>query len=234
MIKVELRETEVVLYSKEVGVEGESYSSATVVLTNERLIFQYRKKEKMFKWVDAEDEYPVFDIKMYNGNPQVIQNKNIVEIYLKNKQLKMWFIEKKEAKNFLQQVTDLLTGKSSQERKAQKVKQTIALVDDTLGIDSVQAATGALKGGVLGGVKDLFGKKTAVGKAMGFFTKGAEALGNSISLSRDEQKKITKSQPVETQTDDEIQQLKKYKELLDAGVISQEDFEKKKKKIMGI
>ena len=69
--------------------------------------------------------------------------------------------------SFHSQAYELLTGKTRAQRNAQKVKSAIELVDDTLGIDIVEAAGKVVKNGVVcsvvGGVgkigKSLFGGK---------------------------------------------------------------------------
>lgn len=48
---------------------------------------------------------------------------------------------------------------------------------------------------------------------------------------RQSNKKVDNQEPVKTST---IEELKQYKELLDNGVITQEEFEKKKKQLLGI
>ena len=234
MAKVELNETEAVLFNAEVWAEGENFSEAEFFFTNERLIFKYKKREKIFKWVDMQDEYDVADVKIFNGAPQIIQKSEEVEIYLKNKQLQISFINKKEAHNFTKKVTELLTGKTAGKRAAEKIKGAIALVDDTLGIDTVQTATGVLKSGVTSGIKSVFSKESTMGKIVGFVSKGTEVLGASMLASRKEQKQIENREEKSVSLDDKVEQIKKCKELLDAGIISEEEFNAKKKEILGI
>lgn len=41
-------------------------------------------------------------------------------------------------------------------------------------------------------------------------------------------------EPIKEDSEDDIQKLKSYKELLDTGVITQEEFDKKKKELLGL
>ncbi len=51
---------------------------------------------------------------------------------------------------------------------------------------------------------------------------------------RQDNKKVNNQEPVKVNNVSSIEELKQYKELLDNGVITQEEFEKKKKQLLGI
>lgn len=99
-------------------------------------------------------------------------------------------------------VYEFVTGKSTSERGASKVKGIINVVNDALGIDALTEGVSVTKG--------LLGKKNKW---------------------RENTKSVRK---IERSIDDQIESLKKLKELLDCGILTQEEFDIKKKRIMGI
>ncbi len=56
---------------------------------------------------------------------------------------------------------------------------------------------------------------------------------NKLLIDRQDKKANSQSQTVEVKSD-EADQLKKYKDLLDSGVITQEEFDQKKKQLLGL
>lgn len=57
---------------------------------------------------------------------------------------------------------------------------------------------------------------------------------NNLLLERQNSNKPTNATTVIQQNSDEVDKLKKYKDLLDSGVITQEEFDAKKKQLLGI
>ena len=113
------------------------------------------------------------------------------------------------------------------EIQPEKIKNSIHLVNDTLGIDTVSTAADVLSGGLAGGVKSLFGKGKLSNKIANAVSQIGSGVGKSVSNNRVEQPKLR-----ENTLDDKIGQIKKYKELLDAGIITEEEFNTKKKDIL--
>ena len=104
------------------------------------------------------DTYPVNDIKIYKGIPQLVTKGNVVEVYLMSCEKEVYFTSKCELIKFVNVVNDLLTQKTLSERCAEKVKKTIGLVNDTLGIDSVSAVSNIVKDGFVGTTANLLNK----------------------------------------------------------------------------
>ena len=231
MTQVELGENEVVLYEAEVTAKKEDFSSAAMTLTNERLIFQYKKRIKLFQKEMVETSYNVADIKVYNDVPQLKIKENSVEIFLKNKQMCLVMYTRKDAKKFQEAVMELFTGRNKITRTAEKIKSGINLVNDTLGCDTVSAASEIVSVGGVGAIKALLGKGKIVNKIVGAVSKIGESTGKAVQHNKIETPKLAEK---EKTLDDKIEQVKKYKELWDAGIINEEEFTAKKKEILGV
>ena len=74
------------------------------------------------------------------------------------------------------------------------------------------------------------------GKISFLFIKNADEVYSAMNnvLIERQQKKEKPAATVISQQSDEADQLKKYKDLLDSGVISQEEFDAKKKQLLGL
>lgn len=160
-----LDEDEVVLYKGDV-VFKEKTQSTQIVLTNKNLVFIDVVK-KIFAHDEIETQiYPVNEIKMYEGVPQVKAKSNDVEIYLKTKELEFGFQSKNEVYKFRSAIIKLLTGKTGFERGADKVKDKIDVVNDTFGVDVVKSTEDVVKNGIVESIGGLFGKVGKIGKAI--------------------------------------------------------------------
>ena len=76
---------------------------------------------------------------------------------------------------------------------------------------------------------------TSSGKIKFLFIENSQAVREEIVkliMQRQEEKKIEKT-TVETKTSN-VEEIKNYKELLDSGIITQEEFDQKKKQILGL
>lgn len=182
----------------------------TVILTNINLVVITKTKKPFSKEQVTVDVYPKENIKMYNDVPQVKQSGYDVEVFLTTTEVKITFVSKIEAHKFVSIAFDLLTGKTGGERGAAKVKGAIGIVDDTLGIDTVGTVKTVLENGVTRSVLGVFGKK--IGKPQ-----SAAAVPKATDTP-------TSDSPAE--------KLKKLKELLDAGIITQDEFDAKKQEIL--
>ena len=167
-----LDEDEVVLYKGDV-VFKEKTQSTQIILTNKNLVFIDIVK-KIFAHDEIETQiYPVNEIKMYEGVPQVKAKSNDVEIYLKTKELEFGFQSKNEVYKFRSAIIKLLTGKTGFERGADKVKDKIDVVNDTFGVDVVKSTEDVVKStedvvknGIVESIGGLFEKVGKIGKAM--------------------------------------------------------------------
>lgn len=142
MNNYKLKENEVVLYKGDVTLSNKN--SKRLILTNLNIVL-----------IDQEDNvsieiYPIEDIKLYQGQPQIKKKGNLVEIYLLSTEIDFVFNSKIELNKFISEAIKLLTGKTAVERGAEKVKNAIKLVDDTLGINTVSAVGSVVKDGVVG------------------------------------------------------------------------------------
>jgi len=166
MNNYQLTEDEVVLYKGEIILSGEQEKSQ-LFFTNLNIIFVttikniFSSEEKTFI-----EKYPVEEIKIYKDEPQIKINKNVVEIYLKTTEKSFSFVQKNELNKFKNEVLNFFSGKTTAERKAEKIKSGISLVDNTLGIDSVKVVGDALKNSVgnsinkgLKSIKNMFKKQ---------------------------------------------------------------------------
>ena len=93
---------------------------------------------------------------MYNGMPQIKQDGHKATIFLTTGEKHLSFSSKAEAWKFVSHATQLLTGQTMAERGAEKLRNALNLVDDTLGINTVDTVKNVIENGVTG---FLFGKK---------------------------------------------------------------------------
>ncbi|MBQ3158302.1 MAG: hypothetical protein IJB98_01265 [Clostridia bacterium] len=152
---------EVVLYKGRVVLHGKN-GTTELVLTNKNLVFV-----NMHEFFTKEEvtvlEYPAKSIKVYEGEPQIKTKGKVTEIYLIETELELEFPSKNELHSFSGAVRKLLTGVTVAQKNAQKVKSSIDLVNEALGINTVQVVGDVIKNGVvapLGNLgKALFNKK---------------------------------------------------------------------------
>ena len=142
---------------------------------------------------------------------------------------------------------DAVTGESVSTRGSKKIKGVIGLVDDTLGIKTADAVKGVIENGivgtVIGGTKRKITGNNTVSKVLQTVDKVAEikeSIDNeetSVEDTEESNKKTDSSASEKKPTmsfDEQIEALKKLKGLLDAGILTQEEFEIKKKEVLGI
>lgn len=229
-----LQSDEAVLY-KGRATFGNNKTSSELLLTNINIVVITKTKILFSKEQVDLRSFPVKDMKVYNDVPQIKQHNCIVEIYLINTEITFNFYSKLEAYKFANAANKLLTGKSMSERGAEKVKGAVNLVDDAFGISTVGAIKSVVENGVIGSVFGGFGKKAQAQ------TKGGNALTGVLSVTKgllgkktneEESPKIEASPAMAI--DAQIETLKKLKDLLDTGIITQEEFDVKKKQIMGL
>lgn len=150
-----LKEDEVVLYKGEISMKN---GNTQLILTNLNVVFITIHKRLFGEAIVESNVFPVEDIKIFDGIPQV-KSKNLnVEMYFKTAEIEFSFESKSELHKFVSATNELLTGKTGAERNAEKVKDAIDLVNDTLGIDIVKSAGELVKSGVPGKIAGAFGK----------------------------------------------------------------------------
>ena len=221
-----LQANEVLLY------KGEAYNGIEIILTNLNLII-VKKTQKLFKKTEVKTfVYYKDDIKMYNDIPQVKQKESTVEIFLTLEEIKVDFYSRTEAYKFVNAVYELLTGKSTTARGAEKIKSAIRLVDDTLGIDTMDTVKNVVENGIAGSLLGGISKKIGIKNKSSSIKETVGAAKEVIDAAAT----ITSSKTIEKTEDynEKIESVKKLKELLDAGILTQEEFDEKKKQLLGL
>lgn len=219
-----LQANEVLLY------KGEINNGIEIILTNLNLVV-VKKIQKFFKKVQVKTfVYSKDDIKIYNDIPQVKQKESSVEIFLTSEEIEVEFCSRTEAHKFVNIVYELLTGKSMVERGAEKIKNAIKLVDDTLGFDTMDTVKNVMENGIAGSLLGGIGKK--VGKK-----NKSSAIKETGSVAKDVMgavATITASRTIQKAEDynEKIENVKKLKELLDEGILTQDEFDEKKKQLL--
>lgn len=157
MENYELEQDEVVLYKGKVSLpqlKGETELILTnynfVLITKQKKLFS---KEKLFV-----ETYPVVEIKFYKGVPQVLKKGHLVELYFLNDETEFTFESGSECRKFVNVSMNLLTNKNLFERSVDKIKSSISIVDNSLGINSKSIAETAIKNGVIGKTTNVLGK----------------------------------------------------------------------------
>ena len=115
-----------------------------------------------------------------------------------------------------------------------KIKSAIGLVDDTLGIDTIGTISGVMENGVvksiLGGTKSRQNAES-VSNNSGIIETVADVV--EIATGKDVPK-LNPNNKCEMSYDEKIDAVKKLKGLLDMGAITQEEFDAKKKDLLGL
>lgn len=207
-----LASNEIVLYEGECFYLSDLKTKCKIILTNFNVVLESLKR-KLFKTeIEEIKTYKVTNVKIYLNEPQIKLNDTTVVFYFVNEVLSLFFGDKKEVKKFYSKIMELVTGKTGLKRGLEKV---VGAVDDTLGIDSVGTVENAFSKSKLGGIFGFVKKKDKKDEVA--------ASGNFENSS------------VGTKNDDfdsRVEKLKKLKELLDQGVLTQEEFDEQKKTIM--
>ena len=233
MTNYNLLPNESVLYSGDVFIE-ELNGDHELTLTNLNIIIVSTVKKLFAKEQITVNTYPVEQIKIYNEIPQIKQKGSNVEIFLSTEEIAFDFPSKTEAHKFIDAAMQLLTGKSAAERGSDKVKGAIGLIDNALGINTVNTVKNALENGISGSILGGFNKKTTT------IAKGATVASEVVGIAKDlfGNKSAAKAIPENTTpaipTDEQLDSLKKLKDLVDAGILTQEEFDAKKKQILGL
>ena len=157
--------------------------------------------------------------------PQIKQTGKEFIIYFRTCEVAFDFISSTDSFKFYNQAVELLTGKSATARSAEKVKSTLDLVDNTLGIHTAGTVQAALSKSVTRTAVGVLGKVLPGGR----MTRAALRLASNLLNASQNQPTANVSPASEA---DSLEALKKLKELADAGVITQEEFTAKKKQLL--
>jgi hypothetical protein len=229
-----LQPNEVVLYRGGAAFGGAGLNS-DVILTNINLVLTTKTKKMFSKEQININVFPVKSIKIYNSIPQIKQNGCKVEIFFSTSEIILSFDTWFEAHKFFNATYKLISGKSMSQLGADKVRGTVGLVDSALGIDTVGTIKNVMEKGVIG---TIFGGLGLINHGQGT---GGSTLSKAVSITQGLIGKTVGEQPnpkaeavPSISFDNQIETLKKFKELLDAGIITQEEFDSKKKQVMGL
>lgn len=157
MENYKLKADEVVLYKGDVVLTGKK-GNTELIFTNINLVLINKYKKLFSKEEITVLEYPVNEIKIYEGVPQIKTKGSIAEIYLLETEIEIDFDSKMELHKFTNAANKLLTGETNVQKGAKKVKDAIGLVDDTLGINTVEATGNVIKNGLVGSITNSIGK----------------------------------------------------------------------------
>lgn len=233
MLCYKLESDEVALFESDVSLK-ENKDKNVILITNHNIVIETTKK-KMFKKPEFSLQvYPTSDIKLYNDQPQIKQKSNDVFVSLINKELQLTFESMFLARKFVTKVIESVTGKTVSTRGAGKIRSAIGLVDDTLGIDTIGTISGVMENGVvksiLGGTKSKQNAES-VSNNSGIIETVADVV--EIATGKDVPK-LNPNNKCEMSYDEKIDAVKKLKGLLDMGAITQEEFDAKKKDLLGL
>ena len=233
MLCYKLESDEVALFESDVSLK-ENKDKNVILITNHNIVIETTKK-KMFKKPEFSLQvYPTSDIKLYNDQPQIKQKSNDVFVSLINKELQLTFESMFLARKFVTKAIESVTGKTVSVRGAGKIKSAIGLVDDTLGIDTIGTISGVMENGVvksiLGGTKSRQNAES-VSNNSGIIDTVADVV--EIATGKDVPK-LNPNNKCEMSYDEKIDAVKKLKGLLDMGSITQEEFDAKKKDLLGL
>lgn len=232
MTNIILQDDETILYRGSARRENGN-SAIEVILTNLRLVLVATINRVFAKSQCDVDVYAVKDVKFYNDMPQVKQKNTLVEVFLIGGEVTIVFNSSIEAAKFANAMLQLLTGKTVAARGAQKVKETVGLVDDTLGINTVDTVKNVLEYGLANSLLGGFGKKTSAA------AKDAYAVKEVVSVAKELiERKLPETSATSTSsatlTAEQMETVKMWKELLDMGIITQEEFDTKKKLVLDL
>lgn len=223
MNEYKLKSDESVLFKGNGSIEGIK-GSAKIQLTNYNIVLDISAKKNLFSKADTSVlVYPINKIKVYKNEPQVKAKGYKVEIYLEDEQITLSFISKVEAQKFILKAKELITGKTIQSRGIGKIKDTLDMVDDTLGIDVADVAKGVLGNGVVGTIVGGLGNRNEEEPA----EESSEAPQNENN-----NQESTKAKEEKLSINEQIEAVKQLKELLDIGAITEDEFKSKKEQIM--
>lgn len=227
-----LQPSETVLYTGEITI-GNRNSHSVLTLTNINFIIITTTKKLFAKDQVQVDTYPVEDVKIYNNTPQIKQKNNTVEVFLTRGELNFSFGSMFEARKFVSAALRLLTGKTTAERGANTLKATVGLVDDTLGINTIGTVKNVLENGVMGSLLGGITKKAVPSSKKSALISEAIGIAKEVADTKAAQAQLPTAEH-SMPSDQQLEQLKKLKELVDMGVLTQEEFDAKKAQILGL
>lgn len=223
-----LQPDEVVLYKNNCRITSNGVSqgiNCELILSNQNIVIVWLSD------CSAKVEvFPVEEIKIYKDVPQLKQKDCQVEMYFTSGERTVDLQSKSEVRKFIGKALELVTGKNMAKRVSEKVKGAIGLVDETIGINSVETIISVAENGLVGVAFGGMGKK-AIGKSGGTGLLANALNGTKKLFSKESSKPKEDANNI---IDNQINKLKKLKELYDAGIITQDEFEAQKKQVFDL
>ncbi len=209
--------------------------SYELILTNLNIVFVTKLKKLLSKEEVSNIIVPINTIKIYEGKPQIKQKNTTFELYFSNKEYTFSLPNKLEAVKFHNKIMELVTGKSMSVRNSEKFKSAVELVDNTLGIDTLGTVTGVLQNGVKGVLFGGISKKAENSKPLSkkIINTVLDVVDN-VNTTQAKGIEQIKNDNFDSVNDEKIETIRKLKSLLDSGALSQEEFDAKKKDILGL
>lgn len=228
-----LRQNEIILYQGNVNLDNRN-GTVEIILTNLNLVFIITTRKLLAKSQVEVEAYPVEEIKLYNNVPQIKQKNARVEIFLTCGEIVADFYSMFEAGKFVNAAFNLLTGKTTAKRGADKFKEAVELVDDALGIDTVGTVKHVIENGITGTLLGGFGKKSASIIKHSSTAREIAGIAKGLTKTTTAVEEVPPAKCPSVSNDEQLETIKKMKELVDIGVLTQEEFEAKKKQLLGL
>ena len=217
-----LQEEEVVICKGTAKTTEKPYSTVEVLLTNWFFVFITKTKKLFAKEQISVETYPIESVKLFKEQYQIKQTDCVVDCYFLDAVKTVQFESKKHAHKFVAKAIEFLTGKHAFFRGIDKTKKFVGELEDSLGVDAADVASFVASKGANALVQKVFGKKKTV--------KTTETLQLPTGIvKRKETKELAPLTP-----EQQIEAVKQLNELLTSGIITVEEFEKKKKEILGL
>lgn len=252
-----LESDESIILRKEcVYVYGSLECTADVaLLTNKKLVLEYTTG--FWNNKNHVDTFPLSDIKLYKNIPQVKMGEHddepVLEIYFANAQLMLNFSEvgnEKKQKQCIEEWMDKtldalsdITNVSPSENSGNRNLRTCQSCGKSLPSNAAFCTNCGAKVQIVeekvaaGKICSKCGKEIPVG--MRFCTECGAAVEENkpetpppVIYAEQPKESVEEKQKEKLSIDQQIELLQKLKSLVDAGIISQEEFEKKKKEIL--
>ena len=122
---------------------------AEIILTTMNFIFVTEGKK--FLWFKPKAKVKVFAkelVKTYKEAPEIKQTGTEVRISFAKEDRILQFETKKDARNFVINAWEIITGKGAFERNLDKLKQALDLIDEKLDLNLMQLAKETISNGV--------------------------------------------------------------------------------------
>lgn len=133
-----LKEDEVILYEGRITHKDGVEFNAKTYITNYSLVFVTVDKNQDDLEVVNVQTIGAEKVKIYKGKPWVQRNMRKVELFTTDGETVLKFPSIFESGKFRRSLVELLTGKTAVERGFEKVKETMEMVGDTIGINPAE------------------------------------------------------------------------------------------------